>query len=812
VLCLAAAGGCSRHANPTVLFDSATKLFRQGEYPAAKRKATLGYSEFQTEPGSEWFWKFRLLLADIDLRNGDTSEANRLLSKEPPAKYRESFIQYWILRSYALYRAKKVLEADSELEAAAAQAHSIGEWELEADAEILLGSRLLPPTNWDREAALRKALQIATEQHLTYQQTQAALDLGMTQLRRDFYGDAIPYLERAAELAKGMDFAEERRMANQNEADCYREMGDVDRALKIQLDVVAAEEKTGARTALSNAYIDVGASYMVKQESARAIEYFRKALRSVKAREASVQFTLSANSLAQALESTGALDEAQRYNEMALQVCNKADHLQLAELALTSAAIATDRGHYEDAIAVYRQAIAADSSTPSVLWEAHAGLGSAYAKTGDVADARAHFEQALSIIEQNRADQLKREYEVMFLSNLIRFYQEYVTALMSQGEVEHAIEVADSSRAGVLTQNVEGTDRVRSGRLVQQVQREAKLTNSVFLFYWLAPAQSYLWVLTEDAVKTIPLPDEHGIAQDVASYLSLLVDEKRDPLVGSNPVGKRLYQALIAPAEAWLPRGARVVIVPDGALHNLNFEMLLADKPEPHYWIQDVVISVAPSLSILGRSTKARAGLQPSLLLMGDAEPAPGYPKLPQSALELEDVEHHFPAAGTTVYRGPAATVDRYRNAGPNRFSSIHFAAHGEANEQSPLDSAIILSPQANGYKLYARDVMNIPITADLVTISACRGVGARPFSGEGLVGFAWAFFQAGARNVVTSLWDVNDRTTAELMDRFYGRVQAGEPYANALRDAKLAMLESDNRKPYFWAPFQLYTRVAARN
>src|ERR1700728_248355 len=151
VLCLAAAGGCSRHANPTVLFDSATKLFRQGEYPAAKRKATLGYSEFQTEPGSEWFWKFRLLLADIDLRNGDTSEANRLLSKEPPAKYRGSFIQYWILRSYALYRAKKVLEADSELEAAAAQAHSIGEWELEADAEILLGSRLLPPTNWDRE-------------------------------------------------------------------------------------------------------------------------------------------------------------------------------------------------------------------------------------------------------------------------------------------------------------------------------------------------------------------------------------------------------------------------------------------------------------------------------------------------------------------------------------------------------------------------------------------------------------------------------------------------------------------------------------
>ncbi|HEX3684416.1 MAG TPA: CHAT domain-containing tetratricopeptide repeat protein [Bryobacteraceae bacterium] len=810
MLCLAAAG-CSRHATPAVLFDSATQLFRQGAYPAAQRKASLGYSEFQAQPGSEWFWKFRLLLADIDLRNGDTSEANRLLSKEPPAKYRESFIRYRILRSYGLYRDQKTAAADSELQAAAQQAHQIGAWDLEADAENLRGSRVTSSDPSD--AALHKAVQIAIERHLPFQETEAWLNLGFMRYYRDFYGDAIPYLERAAELAKRMGFAEELRNADQNEADCFREMGDVDRALKIQVDVVAAEEKAGARTTLSNAYIDLGASYLLKQDSARAIECFRKALRSVKAREASVQFTLSANSLAQALESTGALDEAQRYNEMALQACNKADLPQLAELALTSAAIATHRGRYDDALASYRQAIAADSRTPSVLWEAHAGLGSAYAKTGDVADARAHFEQALSIIEQNRADQLKRDYEVMFLSNLIRFYQEYVTVLMSQGEVERAIEVADSSRAGVLTQNVAGTDRVvRSGRLVQQVQHEAGLTNSVFLFYWLAPAQSYLWVLTANAVNTIQLPDQHGIAQDVASYLSLLVDEKRDPLAGSNPVGKRLYQALIAPAEPWLPRGARVVIVPDGALHNLNFEMLLADKPEPHYWIQDVVISVAPSLSILGRNTKPRAGLQPSLLLMGDAEPAPGYPKLPQSALELEDVEHHFPAAGTTVYRGPAATVDCYRNAGPNRFSSIHFAAHGEANEQSPLDSAIILSPQANGYKLYARDVMDIPITADLVTISACRGVGARPFSGEGLVGFAWAFFQAGARNVVTSLWDVNDRTTAELMDRFYGRVQAGEPYANALRDAKLAALQSGNGKPYFWAPFQLYTRVASRN
>ena len=103
------------------------------------------------------------------------------------------------------------------------------------------------------------------------------------------------------------------------------------------------------------------------------------------------------------------------------------------------------------------------------------------------------------------------------------------------------------------------------------------------------------------------------------------------------------------------------------------------------------------------------------------------------------------------------------------------------------------------------------PLNADLVTISACRGAGARTLTGEGLVGFAWAFFQAGARNVVTSLWDANDTSTAALMDRFYTGIEARQTYPAALREAKLAMLASNYRKPYYWAPFQVYTRTILR-
>jgi CHAT domain-containing protein len=185
-----------------------------------------------------------------------------------------------------------------------------------------------------------------------------------------------------------------------------------------------------------------------------------------------------------------------------------------------------------------------------------------------------------------------------------------------------------------------------------------------------------------------------------------------------------------------------------------------------------------------------------------------GYPSLPEAKNEIAKIRARFP--DSKVFAGADAVPDAYFSAQPERFSTIHFATHVDANAQRPLDSAIILSSQSDGFRLYARDVAQRTLHADLVTISACRSAGARTLSGEGLVGFAWAFFRARARNVVTSLWDVSDNSTAQLMDDFYAGVTAGEPYADALRSAKLKLLHSTYERPYYWAPFQLYSRTIA--
>jgi CHAT domain-containing protein len=201
-----------------------------------------------------------------------------------------------------------------------------------------------------------------------------------------------------------------------------------------------------------------------------------------------------------------------------------------------------------------------------------------------------------------------------------------------------------------------------------------------------------------------------------------------------------------------------------------------------------------------------------SLLLLGNAiAPNPDYPDLRKAAAEMEIVEKHFPSTQQHVFAREQATPAAYLASRPEQFSYIHFVAHGTASRMSPLDSAIVLSKagaQDDSFKLYARDIIHRPLRADLVTISTCYGAGSRAYSGEGLVGLSWAFLRAGAHNVIGALWEVSDVSTPQLMDELYGSLQKGNSPEAALRSAKLSLLHSSSgfRKPFYWAPFQIYT------
>ena len=103
---------------------------------------------------------------------------------------------------------------------------------------------------------------------------------------------------------------------------------------------------------------------------------------------------------------------------------------------------------------------------------------------------------------------------------------------------------------------------------------------------------------------------------------------------------------------------------------------------------------------------------------------------------------------------------------------------------------------------------MQIPLAAELVTVSSCNSAGRRNYAGEGLVGLAWAFLGAGARRVVAAQWEVNDAAAPRVMDEMYAAiVRDGVEPAEALRRAKLKLLHSNSvhERPLYWAPFAVY-------
>jgi CHAT domain-containing protein len=180
---------------------------------------------------------------------------------------------------------------------------------------------------------------------------------------------------------------------------------------------------------------------------------------------------------------------------------------------------------------------------------------------------------------------------------------------------------------------------------------------------------------------------------------------------------------------------------------------------------------------------------------------------LKHAGAELRSIADLY-APSARLLTGTEATPESYAAANPSRYDVIHFAAHAEANARSPLDSAVILSAGRTGFRLSTRDVSKLPLRADLVTLSACRGAGAQAFAGEGLVGFSWAYLRSGALQVVAGLWQADDESTAKFMRSFYEAIRRKRQLApDALRFAKLELIRGGGAyaKPYYWGPFQIF-------
>ncbi len=796
-------GGCVRNP-PSAKADfqqDFTRVSRQidrGEYAQACESARQLWLR---SPDSEWGWRFKLQYINTLLYVRRVKDAEAALRETLPSRFENLRPRYEYLKAYLEY-SRGDRAALEHVRAAVAAAEARSDFTTQADGLLLLAGEA---NEADSEQMAEQALVLAAHNHLDFEEAAAQLNLGVLLLRRQRFADAIPYFQKSAALAQTLQAHYLEVASTANLGECYFSLGDLDRSLRTLQRAIPLLRPSDPPTLRANVNDELGSLYSLRQQNSEAVHYFRQAFLSTQADPTLSVYAPSAERLAEALIETGSQEEAEKYNELAaraLKGAGKPDPQLLANYQLNRANIAMEWGSPKDAEALYKAILQSAKGLPpgDILWSAYAQLALIQERAGKAGEARRDFENALAAIEASRSQQKVADYQITFLSALIRFYQQYVDFLLRQNDSNAALAVADSSRASVLTQ---GLVLHRQADFTSRIEQQAGKAKSALLFYWLAPMNSYVWIITSKGAVCVRLArSESEIEQDARSYAHAIQDERRDVLATANSLGTRLYATLIGPVEKYLSPGAQVTVIPDGALHGLNFETLLAGGGVPHYWLQDVVLSVAPSLGILLTNDHSRAASRNALLIGDPNYQGTEYPELPASALEIKKVSALFPG-DSVVLTGRDATSDAYKNVQPRLFRLVHFSAHVDASAQSPLDSAIILS---TGDHLYARDVMKNTLNADLVTISGCRSVGAKALTGEGMVGFAWAAFQAGARNAITSLWAVDDNSTAELMDHFYTKVIAGESYSVALRDAKLQMLKT-YPKPYYWAAFQLYSR-----
>ena len=790
-----------------------------GDLKQSEDEAGQAYQRFlRSQP--EWAWKFRILQAKASLWRGIYEQVVQFLGSTPKFPDRPDMtITALTLGGVADVYLRKFSEAERQIGDAEKICNILSDTQC---GEVIQARGLLANQLGQfvpAEHFFEQSLLFARAHANRFLESTSLLNLGAMSLAQGHFDEAVDRSEGALRAATAIDARIVALVVKGNLGWAYYKLGDAEKALTLSEETETLASQLGDVADQENELTNMGYIFMDSHQFDRAEQSFQEALRLAEGIKAKQDIYNTLRVLARLAVQVDDLPRASQYAQRALEMARESGN-RVDELypMLVEGQLSARRGDIAGAEGVLRT-VEGDKVCPvSLKWEAEHSLARLYEDESPSDSADGEYRAALATFEAARNTVQKEDRQLSFLTNASRIYDDYIHFLIVHRKIDTALQWADFSRArslaeglGLLLKGV-GTGPPRLDP--QQLARRARGT---ILFYWLGEKWSYLWAVTPQQISLFTLPPSAEIDAAVQRYRNAIRGPE-DVLDSSDSDGQSLYRILIAPAQALLKKDEKVFVIPDGSLNNLNFETLLVPPSNPsgpalHYWIEDVTMANASSLRVLGAIHAGKVRHQRNLLLIGNSlAPNGQYPELPKAAAQMESVARHFPAADQKILARDQATPEAYLASDPNHFSYIHFVAHGTASRLSPLDSAIVLtkgSAEDDSFKLYARDIIHHPVDAELVTISACYSSGERSFSGEGLVGLSWAFLRAGSHNVVAALWEATDAPTEQIMDRFYDELDKGESPDAALRTAKLSLLHNSGfHNPFYWAPFQLYTRL----
>ena len=260
----------------------------------------------------------------------------------------------------------------------------------------------------------------------------------------------------------------------------------------------------------------------------------------------------------------------------------------------------------------------------------------------------------------------------------------------------------------------------------------------------------------------------------------------------------QFWEWLMQPLHAQLDKKKKLIIIPQDGLFHIPFTGLY-DQKTKQYLIERWQVQIVPSATIGHHCAQHHSPTTPPLLIGNPGQiGAPDY--LPGVLAEIDTIQQHVANAETLL--GEKATYDAVLNLAQDR-SLIHLAGHIFYDGQYPLQSGM---PLANGRWLRAADLYHLYdyFRGATIVLSGCES-GRIQTQGGDILGLSSAFLFAGASNLISGLWKIDDQATAQLMGNFYEHIQNGVSITHALQQAQIQHIQNPQFKhPYYWAAIQV--------
>jgi tetratricopeptide (TPR) repeat protein len=457
-------------------------------------------------------------------------------------------------------------------------------------------------------------------------------------------------------------------------------------------------------------------------------------------------------------------------------------------------------------------AVAESSGAAEGRWSALEGLGRVAARRGELERASRLLLEAIAEIERVRGGLGRAEWRAGYFGDKRATYSATVDVLArlagshpAAGYAARALEVVQRAKVRDLLDAI-GGDAVASPASATELRTHAG--EGRVLEYFVAEGRLLLWSVQRGGITLSDRGPAEPILAAAARAHRALAGSSEPTDADLAALSSALLPAGLAPSR----RGTRLRVAPDGVLHYLPFELLrpaggdalLADR---------TTISYLPSASTLG-AHRGGAVSPGAMALAGFA--APATPPLGQAAAaapdaplaaaegELRTIAALLPGPAA-LYVGSRATEAAVREAGRRGARVVHFATHASVSEGPGGGAAVHLAPAGDDDGLLTpREVAALELRCGLTVLAACRT--ALPSAGDGgrgLASLTGSFLAAGSPAVVATLWDVEDSSTAVVMEQLYAQLARGRAPAEALQRAK-ARLRRDPRwdRPALWAAY----------